>query len=279
MTIKIVLRADYRDCVKHISMPRGVSPLGRIILGVGPCRSGTTPWLRLFAQAGIEGHFQPIKNIMRHEMMGLTAPKWEIPPGTIAMKETLGPYHVAEVKYDPLKVLREVGYQDNHIDLVVLFRDPIATWASWKWWWGERVNIDTFLWAWVWTWYYANVAEMQGFRVHYFVYEVLRDFEPYTVAQKLFERLQLQWILQPGAVSGWRKPRIIWPTEPAQFMARAAHAATFKSTSWKYNFDPRKIEKVTPEEVLRIKACHADASYLRAYEKCVDELGLEEEVG
>lgn len=277
---------ELEECAKYIGMPW---PARRIILGVGPCRSGTTPMLRLFDAAGITSCFQPMKNILRHLMLGRTPAGWQIPAGTLFVKETLGPYYEQEASFNPLKVLQLAGYPLDNVELLVLVRDPIATWCSWKWWWGDKVKIERFTDTWNQLTQIIYKAGRLNIPVHYFAYDILRKYSPGDVAGALFRELRIPLTLSLSAggdkdiTAGWDEAgwkRIHWPLEPHPFSDPSAHSAIRTSTEWKHHYDLKKVTFGLIQHRVRDRLClHSSGcfdKYARAYSLCESQLGLKE---
>jgi hypothetical protein len=103
----------------------------KIFLSIGPCRSGTTHTLRIFAKYKIKSYHQPIKTILRFLMQNkffyFTIPSDD----KIYIKETLGPFTNYEANYNPLKILEKSINKKDKIYPIFLIRDPLSTWASW----------------------------------------------------------------------------------------------------------------------------------------------------
>ena len=66
--------------------------------------------LRVFGAAGIQAHYQELKNIFRWRMQAEEF-SWDFPNrnGIVYLKETLGPYTLAEARFNPLDVLLQAG--------------------------------------------------------------------------------------------------------------------------------------------------------------------------
>lgn len=125
------------DVASYIQLPtKGQLPT--IFLAVAPCRSGTTTQLRVFATAGMEAYYQPLKATLRCLMHNLFD-KFIIPAREqIFIKETIGPYTETEARLNPLEVLLKAGYPPEKIRLIPEMREPLSTLASWQ----EQFSFD-----------------------------------------------------------------------------------------------------------------------------------------
>ncbi len=181
-----------------------------IILGVGPCRSGTTAMLRVFAEAGIDAWSQPIKTTLRDFLNGKPNPYVFTVPDkpVIFIKETLGADTREESTLNPLAVLLDAGVPAEKLHVLALTREPLATVDSWI-----RVIkksspeelVAHALQAITTTARIKQQADRLGISTNSFVYESLRDNQPSSVIEKLFNRLGLpfsssileNWLIQP----------------------------------------------------------------------------------
>lgn len=66
--------------------------------------------LRVFGYDGFAAFYQPIRNALRWRLLGAHRP-WQPPcvASPIFIKETFGPFHSAEVSFDPLAQLIGAG--------------------------------------------------------------------------------------------------------------------------------------------------------------------------
>ena len=121
----------------------------RVILAIGPCRSGTTAMLRVFAESGIPAYSQPLKGILRHLAKGKPASQcgWELPAVPyVFVKETNGPFGLAESTLDFLQLYIDLlasrrghaasaegrNQLGDRLHVVIMGRDPFDTWYSWQ---------------------------------------------------------------------------------------------------------------------------------------------------
>ena len=163
--------------------------LPRIVLALGPCRSGSTSLVMAAAAAGVASYMQPLKVVLRCLISGVES-SWRVPtrpPRSIFVKETLGPCLRAEVEFDPLAALIEAGVPPEAIHLVVVGREPLSAWSSWAQWWGEGTSLDLFAAAWRATERARKSAEELNIAVDTFVYEAIRDADPALAAAQMPE--------------------------------------------------------------------------------------------
>lgn len=196
-----------KQLARKISVPRDCPD---IIVAVGPCRSGTTAQLRVFAQASVDAYYQPIKAILRDLEHGKES-SFTIPRSTLFIKETVGPYTQDESTLDPVQILLEAGVPKERLHVVAMMREPLATIASWM-----RVSAaveefftsaeaETLIKNAITT--YATVNEIaercqkQGIATTVFVQESLRDNSPEIVVKHLLERVGLPF--SSRSVRGW----------------------------------------------------------------------------
>lgn len=103
----------------------------KIVLLVGTARSGTTAFLRVFSEEGIESWFQPIKHIIRgknHHNQDYALQISDVP--YIMIKETVGGMTEEEIWYNPIEILLEAGVAKTNIYLITVMREPIPAACS-----------------------------------------------------------------------------------------------------------------------------------------------------
>lgn len=185
-----VAHVSQEDLVRRVSLPRA---LPTIFLLVGPCRSGTTAQAKVFRAAGILAHHQPLKSVLRCLLQGqdetYTLP--EVP--RLLLRETLGPYTLAESSFDPLAILLEAGVPREKVQVILMVREPLSTLTSWMEYFSSRragqILVRNCIEA------YRNIQRIQqealsdGLVALHYVYEALRDADPASVSQALFSRL------------------------------------------------------------------------------------------
>jgi hypothetical protein len=120
--------------VEHTVIPNDISDCPEAIVCVGPGRSGSTALMALMMShpAVDRGYYQPWKALVRH---GLTYGEFIIPGQAdgvkrIFAKETLGPFSKEAEEFDPVDLLLKAGFLLENISLIVLMREPLATYAS-----------------------------------------------------------------------------------------------------------------------------------------------------
>jgi hypothetical protein len=120
------------------------------VLAIGPCRCGTTAFLRVFAESGMTAFSQPLKGIHRHLAKGRPSEgaEWVVPSDPwFFMKETTGPFSRAEANIDfltlcvrilasfepkPLTEAAILARARAHLHVIVMARWPLDAWQSWK---------------------------------------------------------------------------------------------------------------------------------------------------
>lgn len=271
---EIVERIDVGD-------PGAVSP---IVLGVSPCRSGTTILLRVFGAAGVPAYFQPFKNILRWQLQDLDSPAWvapQAPERAVFIKETLGPYTAAESGFDPLAPLLAAGYPPHRLHVMIVGRSPLTTWTSWAAWWQGRTSVELLALAYETTERVRLQALAMGIPVTTFVYEVLRDNTPPEVIRPLFARLGLAYT--PLAVGGWEGlpalgapgSNVILPEEPPVFVTPHIHTQVERSVRLAYSWRVENLARLHAEDVDRINQAGLAEIYTRWRMACAADLELE----
>ncbi|MDH6492282.1 hypothetical protein [Streptomyces sp. SAI-127] len=192
----------------RVNLPREREP-SEIALVVGPCRSGTTAVLRATAATGHRAYFQPFKRIVRHTLIGEDS-RFVLPsgPGPVVLKETLGPFLLAESLFDPVAVLSGLE-RPSRLSVIVTLRHPADMYLSWLQLYranGTFGGIDTevFVAAFRHTLALHRRARDSGLRVTAFAADALAERKPEDVLPVLFARHGLAYT--PAAVH--------WPTDP-----------------------------------------------------------------
>lgn len=193
----------------------------KIFLLVGPCRSGTTAFQRVFGEVGIESWYQPIKTIIRggnHEKDY----SFEIPDiPKVMLKETLGPFPGEETCFNPIEILMEAGVAKENIHLLTITREPISTACSWL---GigdqraeRRVNsIGNLVRC------YENIIRLIAYTEEHaishtpYVYELLRDNDPEVVRRLLLDELGIAYT--EDRVNWSELPSVEMPTRFNKFI-------------------------------------------------------------
>jgi len=180
---KIAKKTNINDEIKNV------------IVGIGPTRSGTTLFLRIFAEFGIHSWYQPFKAILRgfvHDNeVDFTIENADF--DTIFIKETLGPYTYNEASLNSIKVLLKAGVDREKIKLITLVREPYSTVASsivhfskFK----ERENIISIsLMCYDSIFNINQFAKKNGIETNCFVYETWNKNNPLDILVKLFSKM------------------------------------------------------------------------------------------
>ena len=180
------------------------NPSPNIVIGAGPCRSGTTFYVQVFAQSGFQVWRQPLKSILRMKEHG-DAPHLRISNSDfVFVKETLGP-STNGASFNPVRVLLKSGVPAERLHFLVITRDPYATVTSWV----EQFShftsrenlVDTCLFSYEATERIRQFAKSVGVRTTTLVYDAWRDNAPATVIRKLFARIG--YPPSEAVFSGW----------------------------------------------------------------------------
>ncbi len=259
-----------------------VQDVPRVILSVSPCRSATTAFLRVFGAVGIESHYQELKNVLRWLVQNKDF-RWQLPRrpnGIIYLKETVGPFTIAEVSFNPLEVLLGAGFPPDKLQIIISGRAPLSTWDSWDQWDGRWTTVDRFIQA------YRTVERIrqQVMRLELpmttFVYEAIRDNDAEMVVEKLFERLAIPY--SPRAVRGWSElpplgtsaSNAVFPDEPPTFVVPGVHDRIKSSDGFTYFSRANRIANLAPEEVKQIAAAGLPGIYDLWRRACEDDFGV-----
>ncbi len=267
--------------------------VSRVILSVSPCRSGTTVFLRVFGYAGIESHYQELKNILRWRLHGEEI-KWQVPQrqgDTIYLKETIGPHTEIESRFNPLDVLLRAGFPPEKLHVVILGRAPLSTWSSWYEWWGkEATRVENFILSYTTTDQVRRQARRQGIPLTTLIYEAIRDNDAETVVSSLFKRLDVPY--STAAVGGWRNlspfgapgSNVILPARPPSYhswgredSAPYLHARAEKSAGLAYFSREKRICDLRADDVGKIAAAGLAEIYEKWRTACERDLGVEVE--
>lgn len=249
-----------------------------IVVAVGPCRSGTTVFLRMFGQSGIQSWYQPLKSILRgylhHNDIHFTIPETK----RLFIKETLGAYIKNEVLYDPIEVLLLAGVPKEKIHLLSVIREPYATISSWIEHFSpfsEREDlVEIGLLSYDSICHIKRNAESLGIHSTTFVYESWRDHAPLLVTHKLFDKLNMPF--SSAALSNWkalnsltsRESNIFMLYEPPFYHYKDFFVEVKRSTGLAYY--PKPLDVITrylsPERIAQIEQSHA----LKIYEELIN---------
>lgn len=173
----------------------------KLIMIVGPCRTGTTALANNFVKAGITSYMQPIKSMRRALELGGEIAPWNIKQEDYAItKETIGVDTPADF-FDPVQILLDLGYPKEKLVLIPIIRDPRQTYVSWKCLWG-KADLQKFIQSYELILQIKNKAEHIGIKTIPYVHEVIRDNSVGAVVTKLFQELSLS-INQRNTTDGW----------------------------------------------------------------------------
>lgn len=243
------------EVIDHIDLDPRRAP--KIILTVSPVRCGSTALMRIFAAAGIQTHFQELKNVLRWLMTG-SVHNFHVPKGNkriIMLKETLGPYTELECEFNPLRVLLEAGLSPDKLHLVILGRSIEQTWISWKNLWKDVVTPELFAKAFLTTEQIRLEAKERGVRSTCICFEIFEGANADVIFEKIFGRLQINY--PPGTAKGWQKlpafgasgSNIIFPVEPETFSMPEGLVKIIQSRQFSYI--PHKACKNSIDEAAR----------------------------
>jgi hypothetical protein len=85
----------------------------------------STALTNLFGIAGVPAYYQPVKTVVRYELLGGRGNPWELPEAEVVFaKEMTGPCVYCEALFNPIRCLVEAGYPPAQLHLIVLERDP-----------------------------------------------------------------------------------------------------------------------------------------------------------
>lgn len=182
--------------------------------------------LRVFSAAGVESHYQQLKNLLRWKFESVSY-NWRIPrrrEHPIFLKETLGPYTHAESVFNPLAILLGAGYPPEKLRLLIYGRAPRQTWLSWRECWRGRTAVEHLAAAYQRTEAIRQQARSLEIPVTTAVYEALRDHEAGLVVQRMFSSLALRVdqevianaVSNLPALTGDNRS-VVFPSEPAAF--------------------------------------------------------------
>ncbi|QQC67890.1 hypothetical protein [Paraburkholderia ginsengisoli] len=200
----------------------------------GPCRVGSTALLNVFAESGFQAIYQPIKNLLRAELAqssrsgnGKTPPEFPLTLPITVIKETSGPYTVAECLFNPLETLLKSGFPPSKIRLIVLAREPGHMLASWTRKWSSRIPPSClyahFLLARLNERRIRNTAEQASIPVTNF--RSTLGTESASAIKTLFESVGIADHFSPARLTGWKGTSplhgsfssITFPQEPKPF--------------------------------------------------------------
>ncbi len=201
--------------------------------------------LRVMALMGADAYFQPLKNLLRWQLLG-GAWDWQIPDQTarpVYIKETLGPYTLAESAFNPLDLLLQAGVPAEKIHLWVYGRAPLACYASWVKWWGDRTTVDYFCQSYITTQQAYEQAARHNIKTTVLTYEQFAEHTPVQVMRSLAARFRFPF--HADMLNGWSKlpefgtaaSHITLPEEPDIFITPHIHDQVEEATHF-YHHPP-----------------------------------------
>jgi hypothetical protein len=245
----------------HLDDP---ATLPDIILGVAPCRSATTMYLRIFSASGVQSYFQPLKNILRWRMQGgdLHWHLQELPVPKLFIKETIGPYVQPETNFNPLEILLQAGVPPQRISVLIIGRAPLASWSSWHQWWNGKVSVGNLIQSYRTTEKIRQAAQERGLKTVTLVYEAFREHPPEPVVQSLLDILGVPF--GPLAVSGWHSlppygtpgSGVVLPDEPPLFVIENIHNRAEKLDGIDYYPRDRDLPDLKKDDVRALIDSH-----------------------
>src|SRR3989344_189330 len=268
-----------------------------MILNIGPCRSGSTLTLRIFAAGArmpdnqpIPTYYQPFKAILRWFIQGQEGEgsQFYIPGRSqkpmIYLKETIGPYTALESTFNPLDVLLPTGYPPDKLRLVFMMRNPLDTFASWVTKWGDRVRREKLLENFITAFYTVEAirwqAEQLGITRINFAYDFLGNYEAEVVVQRLFAQLGLQ--ATAYAVRGWEElppidsleSGIVFAGEPKLYEVAGLHQEVMGRGIEYHSYGEAVKGILSSGEIREIEKAGLVDIYDRFYLQSKEDLGL-----
>lgn len=248
----------------------------------GKCRVGSTALNNVFGAAGLPSYYQPVKNILRHALVGAPAARWLLPSAEgyrhVFSKETGGPYVLAECLFIPLQALIEAGYPADRIHLVVLDREPSSSLASWIHKWSSRVPesrlAQNYVVAALNKQRVEDYARRHGVAVTHYVYEASK--ESVQSARILFEQLGLADAFTTNAVTDWNeigqldtgKAKIVYPQEPDVYVVPGLHGS---GTAYRYR---ARADALSESQLALLARFGIRDVYRVSAQACARDLGL-----
>lgn len=256
----------------------------RIILSVSPCRSGTTVMLRVMGAMGAAAYFQPLKNLLRWQMQNKPF-TWGLPTGasqTVYLKETLGPYTLAESIFNPLSLLLEAGVPPHKLHVWLYGRYPLNSYASWLKWWRGKTDITYFIASYHTLAAIYEQATQANIPTTTLTYEIFDNYLPSVIIQRLSRRFGLPYTEQ--AVEGWEQlpafgspgSNIFLPQEPPIFITPGIHDAVHQATQFLYqSMPPQALEVISQDEQQQMEQAGLFALYASWQTACEKDLEIQ----
>jgi hypothetical protein len=250
----------------------------------GKCRVGSTALNNLFGMAGLPSYYQPVKAIARQRLTERDPAPWLLPSSAahpyVFIKETAGPYLLAECLFIPLQQLIDAGYPASKLHLIILDRQPADSLASWIDKWSsrapEQILARNYMIAALNVIRVRNHARRHGVKVTHYVYEASR--EPVTAAKALFRRLGLSDRFTDMTVTEWNEKgqlgsdqaKIIFPEEPDIYTVPGLHWA-----SGDYSFRARRKAPVADAHLALLEHCGIQDIYRESVAAGARDLGFD----
>ncbi|MBR1272178.1 hypothetical protein JQ629_32355 [Bradyrhizobium sp. AUGA SZCCT0222] len=257
-----------------------------VIVGVGPSRSGTTLFARMFAELGIRTYYQPLKAILRNRIHGSRVSLPLAGKGPVFIKETLGAYTTNEASFNPIDILTLADVPTSQLSLLTIVRNPYTTAASIVEnfsWFAEREDlIDIMLLCFKSIESIRQRAAERNINAISFVHEAWRDNDPPLVVGQLSKRLAIPF--DPHKLSGWRSVTSLkgniqnmhWLDEPDAYYKVDFFKRIKSSSGINYygESDDRIAEVLTNEQIQKIRASHVFDLYADLCRQCQDDLAV-----
>lgn len=261
-----------------------LTDIPHIILSVSPCRSGTTVMLRVMAVMGAAAYFQPLKNLLRWQMQDVPF-VWVLPTGasqTIYLKETLGPYTLAESIFNPLSFLLEAGVPPAKLHVWLYGRYPLDSYASWLKWWRGKTDITHFIASYHTLATIYEQATQANISTTTLTYEVFGRYPPNVIIPKLAQRFGLPYTER--AIEGWQQlaafgspgSNIFLPQEPPIFITPGIHDTVHEATQFVYQpMPPQALEAISRDEQQQMEQAGLFALYASWQTACEKDLEIQ----
>jgi hypothetical protein len=279
VTLEGVARAT-ADVLAPGFATRGETELPVVAIGWGKCRVGSTALTNLFGIAGVPAYYQPVKTVVRYELLGGRGSPWELPETEVVFaKEMAGPYVYCEALFNPIRCLVEAGYPPSQLHLIVLERDPEESLASWLDKWTHRLEPDRLVRNFVLSSLNADrmraYAAGEGVAVTHWPYEASR--EAAITVPRLLARLGAADRFRPEILGDWgasgalesAESAIRFPEEPEPYAMPGLHGADDG-----YRYRHRSTASLTDEHRETIAELGLDDLHAQAIRACVADLGL-----
>jgi hypothetical protein len=254
-----------------------------VAIGWGKCRVGSTALTNLFGIAGVPAYYQPVKTVIRYELLGGRGRPWHLPEGAdvVFAKEMAGPYVYCEALFNPVRCLVEAGYPPSRIHLLVLERDPEESLASWLDKWSHRLEperlVRNFALSSLNAGRMRSYAAKEGVAVTHFPYEASR--QPELTVERLLSRLDASDRYRPEILEDWgasgqlesAESAIVFPEEPEPYAMPGLHGS-----GGRYRYRSRSTDSLRDEHRETIRELGLDELHAEAVRACASDLGLDD---